>query len=35
MGCLEENEVLITIEIRLNVQSGPFLSFDLALPVVV
>jgi hypothetical protein len=34
MECLEENEVLITMEIKLSVQVGPFLSFDLAPPVV-
>jgi hypothetical protein len=32
MGCLAGNEVLITMEIKLFVQSGPFLSFDLAPP---
>jgi hypothetical protein len=35
LGCLEENEVLITMEIKLSVQAGPFLSFDLAPPVFV
>jgi hypothetical protein len=33
MRFLEENEVLITMEIKLSVQAGPFLSFNLAPPV--